>query len=165
MLRWLRRHALPSEIRARLDLAPGERIIAHAWTENGTAVVATTAALHLPEGRRIPWERIDQARWDDTGLVLTTEDEPEEVTPLPRPGRLAQAVYERVTATIVVSRHVPLLSDVEGAPGVRFIARRAPGSTDITWQLRYDEGVDPESPEIRQRTQRALARLREQTGV
>src|SRR5690606_14355533 len=105
MLRWLRRHALPPEIRARLVLAPGERVIAHALTgDRAAAVVATTAALHLPDGRRVPWERVDRAGWNDVGLALTVEGEPEQTVPLPAPGRLAQAVYERVTATIVVSR-------------------------------------------------------------
>lgn len=166
MLRWLRRHALPPEIRARLVLAPGERVIAHALTgDRAAAVVATTAALHLPDGRRVPWERIDRAGWNDVGLALTVEGEPEQTVPLPAPGRLAQAVYERVTATIVVSRHVPLLSEEEGSPGVRLTARRAPGGTEIAWRLRYDEGVDPDSPEVRRRCAQALARLREQMGV
>ncbi|KUP95235.1 hypothetical protein [Thermobifida cellulosilytica] len=166
MLRWLRRHSLPSEIRARLALEPGERVIAHALTGDRTAaVVATTAAVHLPDGRRVPWERVDHAGWNDVGLTLTVEDEPELVVPLPAPGRLAQAVYERVTATILVSRHVPLLAAEEGSPGVRLVARRSPGGSEVTWRLRYDEGVDPDSAEVRERTALALARLREQMGI
>ncbi|MEY9213293.1 hypothetical protein NI17_001490 [Thermobifida halotolerans] len=165
MLRWLRRHALPAEARDRLVLGRGERVIAHALTGDSAAVVATTAALHLPDGRRVPWERVDHAGWNDTGLVLTVEGEPDRVVPVPEPGRLAEAVFERVTATIVVSRHVPLLSAEEDSPGVRLTARRAPGGTEVTWRFRYDEGVDPDSAETRERTRAALDRLREQMGV
>ena len=43
--------------------------------------------------------------------------------------------------------------------------RHAPGGTEIAWRLRYDEGVDPDSPEVRRRCAQALARLREQMGV
>ncbi|TDQ51584.1 hypothetical protein [Actinorugispora endophytica] len=165
MLRWPRRNTLPADLRDRLRLRRGERVIAHAPAPGHGAVVATTASLRLPDGRAVPWERVERARWDDQGLVLTVEGEAELAVAVPEPGPLAEAVFERVTATIVVSTHVPLLSAEEGAPGVRLVARRAPGGTEVVWGTRYDEGVDPGSPEIRERAARALAALREQTGV
>lgn len=140
-------------------------MLAHALAPDRDAVVATTAALHLPDGAAIPWERIEHARWTGDGLVFTVEGEAERTVAVPEPGALAETVFERVTATIVVSEHVPLFSSEEGSPGVRLVARRAPGGTDVVWQVRYDEGVDSGSAEVRDRAAHALARLRDQVGL
>ena len=52
-------------------------------------------------------------------------------------------VRERVTATVVLQRHVA----VEGSRGVRVIARRAPsGRREVSWLFEYDEGIDPADP-------------------
>ncbi len=50
---------------------------------------------------------------------------------------------ERVTASVVLQRHVPLT----GRRGLRVIARRAPrGDRPLAWFYEYDEGVDPDGP-------------------
>nr|WP_157515554.1 hypothetical protein [Nocardiopsis trehalosi] len=159
----LRRSALPDPVRARLRLVPGERVLAHADAVEGT-LVATTRALHLPDGHAAPWERIDRARWSDTGLSFVEEGVGTRAFGVERPGRLAETVYERVTATIVVSRHVPLTGD-PGGRGLTVVARRPPGGSDITWRVHVDEGVDPDDPRVADHAARALAALREQTGV
>ncbi|GEP40681.1 hypothetical protein NPS01_43440 [Nocardioides psychrotolerans] len=70
------------------------------------------------------------------------------------PGRLLELVRERVTASIVLQRHVA----VTGRRGVRVIARRAPrGRADIAWFFEYDEGIDPEDSSVRASAEAALA--------
>ena len=51
------------------------------------------------------------------------EPRPEHRFVIDEPGRLLELVRERVTASVVLQRHVP----VDGRRGVRVIARRAPG--------------------------------------
>ncbi|MBB6170908.1 hypothetical protein HNR23_000968 [Nocardiopsis mwathae] len=159
----LRPHGLPREVRARLDLARGERILAHAEAAEGT-LVATTRALHLPDGHAARWEVIDRARWDENGLRFTEEGAGERTYTLDRPGRLAETVHERVTATILVSHHYSVTGDPDGL-GFTLVARRPPGGSDIAWQVHLDEGVHPDDPRLTDLVPQALAVLRARTGV
>ncbi|MBV2363008.1 hypothetical protein ACFPZ0_10575 [Streptomonospora nanhaiensis] len=176
------RAALPAEVRARVRLARGERVLAHTGAAEGT-LVATDRALHLPDGRAVPWEHVDRARWTEDAFAFVEEGRGEHRFAVADPGRLAEVVYERVTATILVSRHVPLgaAADDTGtgadpdpgagsAPatagrGFRLVARRPPGGSDVTWQVHMDEGVDPQDPRVAARVAPALAALRDQMGV
>lgn len=162
-MRLLRRAGLSRDTRSRLQLAAGERILAHAEAEGGI-LVATTRALHLPEGRAVPWEQIDHARWSDEGVTFTEEGSGDLTLRVPRPGRLAETAHERITATIVVSQYTNLTSG-NAARGFRLVARRPPGGSDITWRVHLDEGVDPQDPHVEEQVSRTLAQLREQLGI
>jgi len=86
---------------------------------------------------------------------------PEHVLDVEEPGRLLELVRERVTASVVLQRHVPL----EGRRGVRVIARRAPrGDRPVEWLYEYDEGIDPDDPAVRFEAERALAAARDELG-
>ncbi|QBI53362.1 hypothetical protein [Streptomonospora litoralis] len=163
-MRPLRRTAgLPEGLRSRLALRRGERVLAR--TGGGDdALVATDRALHLPDGHVVPWEHIDRARWTEEGFTFTEEGHGRRVFRVDEPGRLAEVVYERVTATIVVTRHIPLEGPDEGR-GFRLVARRPPGGSEISWQVHVDDGVDPQDPRVAERAGPALAALREQMGV
>lgn len=166
------RWTVPPQVRRRLR--KGERVLAQAPVAaaegSGSALVATTRALHLPDGEAVPWEIIDRARWTGEALVFTEEGVGERVFPLEadRPGseyrRLAETIAERVTATIVVSRHVPF-PDADATTGFRLVARRPPGGSEITWQVHIDAGVDPQAPGLSDAVARALSVLRRQMGV
>ncbi|MBI2243001.1 MAG: hypothetical protein HYU55_03290, partial [Nocardioides sp.] len=68
---------------------------------------------------------------------------------------------ERVTASIVLQRHVP----VDERRGLRVIARRAPsGNRPVQWVYEYDEGVDPDDPEVRRLAREALAAAQQDVG-
>ncbi|GLZ10980.1 hypothetical protein Acsp04_12150 [Actinomadura sp. NBRC 104425] len=162
----LRPGRLPAEIRDALALERGERPLASAATRGGSYVVATSAALHLPTAsggfHRLPWERIDQASWQDGHLhVHTTGGGPEYRVRLPDPGSVPETVRERVTATVVVSRHARL----PGGGSVRIAGRRPPGGGDVRWTLVFEAGLDPSDPGLRAQAEQILEDLRRQTGL
>ena len=77
------------------------------------------------------------------------------------PGLLLQLVRERVTASIVWQRHVPVTSK----HGVRIIGRRAPGARgSVTWFYEFDEQLNPADPQVRAAAEQALTRAREGLG-
>ena len=66
------------------------------------------------ESHRIPWEQVEAADWDrDTDTFRLSEvgswgdRRPVHTATLPEPGRLLELVRERVTASVVLQRHVP----------------------------------------------------------
>lgn len=158
----LRRAAPPIEV------AAGEKVLARAASESGP-VAGTRSALYLPGGRRIPWEQVEAADWDLDAATLRVsevgtwgEPRPSHSFVLTEPGRLLQLVRERVTATVVLQRHVP----IHGSSGVRVIARRATsGDRDLTWLFEYDEGIDPGDPVVDHAAQEALAAARGEIGA
>jgi len=150
-----------------VDVAAGERVLAHATTEAGV-VAGTRSALYLPDGVRIPWEQVEAADWDLDSETLRVsevgswgEPRPTHSVVLTDPGRLLELVRERVTASVVLQRHVP----IRGRRGLRVIARRAPaGEREVSWLFEYDEGIDPEDPFVEHAAQEALAAARDELG-
>jgi len=156
----------------------GERLLADAAAAEGH-LGGTRDALYLVRSRaggsfelsetvRIPWEEVEAADWDqDTSVLRVTEvGSWGEVRPAHRftieePGQLLVLVRERVTASIVLQRHVP----IDGRRGVRVIARRAPrGDRPVQWVYEYDEGVDPDDPEVRRLAGEALEAAQQEVG-
>jgi hypothetical protein len=146
-------------------VGPGEKVLA--WAASADGVVAgTRAALYLPGGRRIAWEQVEAADWDrDTETLRVSEvgtwgeTRPAYSLVLGDPSRLLQLVRERVTATVVLQRHVP----IRGQRGVRVIARRAPtGERELSWLFEYDEGIDPDDPFVEHAAQEALTSARDE---
>jgi hypothetical protein len=158
-----RRPTLPS-------LARGERLLAWAETAEGTLVGGTRDALHLPaaEPLRLPWEEVATAEWDVDEQELHVVEvgtygqvQREHRLALTDPDRLLSLVRERVTASIVVQRHVT----VRGRSGARILGRRAPGTQDaIAWFVEYDDGLDPADPEVARVVDEALASARGDVG-
>ncbi|WP_322938382.1 hypothetical protein [Nocardioides bizhenqiangii] len=152
------------------SMATGERLLAWADTTSGALVGGTRDALHLPdrEPPRLPWEEIATADWDADERELHVievgsygEPQPEHRLALADPDRLLALVRERVTASIVVQRHVP----VRGRLGVRVLGRRAPGGQGaIAWFVDYDDGLDPLDPDVATVVDEALASARGDVG-
>ncbi|MDQ1103481.1 hypothetical protein QE364_001509 [Nocardioides zeae] len=150
----------------------GGRVLAAAG-----GVVADRDALHLPGEHatpaRVPWERVDAAEWDaDAGTLTVTEVAPDvaaaprhvvvvdEADPRAR-DRLLQVVRERVTASVVLQRHVRVV----GRAGLHVVARRPPGGGALAWGFRFDVGIDPNDPAVRRVAADALARARDDVGA
>lgn len=155
-------------------LRPGERLLATALTEPRGDVDAaqevvggTARALYLPGGVVLGWHEIDQAIWHRDEFRLDVSTLPVDVPArsyeihLAEPGRLPELVRERVTSSIVVNQHVPLV----GRRGVKIIARRVPEQVELDWIVVYDPSVDDDDPEVRRRARDAVDVLRCNLGV
>ncbi|MGZ5399125.1 MAG: hypothetical protein ACXWDL_09690 [Nocardioides sp.] len=150
-----------------MAVGPGESVLAWAEATDGTLVAGTRDALYVGEDR-LPWEQVETAGWDrDADLLRISEvgtwGQPrvEHAFSFDDPGRLLQLVRERVTASVVLQRHVM----VDGRRGLRVIARRAPrGDRPVAWFYEYDEGVDPSDPAVREAAENALSAAREELG-
>ena len=151
-----------------IEVAAGERVLAWTTATDGAVLAGTRDALYLP-GHRLPWEDIETADWDRDTEVFRVVDvgtwgEPR--TPhtftITEPRRLLELVRERVTASVLLVRHVP----VEGRRGVKVIARRAPsGARGLRWLYAYDEGIDPNDPTVRLAAETGLARAKDEVGL
>jgi hypothetical protein len=157
----------------------GERLLADAVAEEGH-LGGTRDALYLLRSRagggfelaetvRIPWEEVEAAEWDlETSVLRVTEvgswgeQRAEHRFTLSEPGRLLELVRERVTASVVLQRHVR----IDGRRGLRVIARRAPrGDRPVQWVYEYDEGVDPDDPQVQRAAAEALEAARQDVGT
>jgi hypothetical protein len=154
-------------------VAAGERLLAWVPVSDGGWVAGTRDALYVPDAR-VSWEQVQAADWDqEEGRLVVTEvgtwGEPRPRHELTIPDsatkdadRLLQLVRERVTASVLLSRHVR----VTGRRGVRVVARRAPsGGSVVRWLYEYDEGIDPDDPVVRAAAETALARAKEDVGL
>jgi len=153
--------------RPAIEVGPGESVLAWAESTDGTVVAGTRAAVYVGT-ERLPWEQVEAADWDrDTDLLRISEvgtwgeQRVEHALSFDDPGRLLQLVRERVTASVVLQRHVV----VDGRRGVRVIARRPPsGDRSVAWFYEYDEGLDPADPAVREVAEAAFRIAREELG-
>jgi hypothetical protein len=150
----------------------GERVLASATAGDGAVLAGTRDAFYVVrdgDTRRVPWEQVEAAGWDrDTDTFRLSEvgtwgeQRPVHTATLDEPGRLLELVHERVTASVVLQRHVSL----GRRRSMRVIARRAPSGTgDVHWVYEYDEGVDPDDPEVRAAAREALELARRDVGL
>jgi len=151
---------LPAEARAALGLARGDRVLAAARTTDGRWVAATATHL-LGAGGPVPWSQVGHAQWVDDDDVLVVDPVADAFAPLrlrlPVPGRLPETVHERVMASIVVSRRVPVAG---GA--LRVVARRGEGP--IAFQVLAEDGTDPDDERVRAAGAEEVRRLRAELG-
>ena len=114
MRRAARRPPLPADDAADLEVG-GERVLAWAPLHGGGVAAATVVGLRVrtPQGRlvRRPWTDVDHAAWDEDSATLAvwwvgsrtpTPLEVGDETFLP------EVVHERVRASIVLTRELPL---------------------------------------------------------
>lgn len=167
----LRLTPLPEAVRS-LPVGAGEKVLAGCLTDSGAVVAGTRYALYLslPESgvKRISWERVEQADWDQETSLLTVSEvgdwgavRPVHELALVEPARLLELIRERVTASLLLQRHVR----IHGGRGVHVIARRAPhGDRAVTWVYQFDEGIDPSDPEVRRLAEIGLVRAQQEFG-
>lgn len=160
---------LPRSERELLQLERGEKVLAYAGTRGGSKVVATGHALHVPDGAggftRVPWERVLRAAWQGDLLHVWSDDAEYRVR-LVEAGSVPEVVQERVTSTVVVSRHFDL-----GPGGVRIVGRRpthdrpSPAREELRWAMVFDDGTDPDDPGVRAKAEQLLRAVRRQVGL
>lgn len=135
-----KRHSAP--------VAPGERVLASAPLVGADGVVAGTREALYIGGHRLPWEQVHDASWDRESEILTVTETGRARTvhrlAVDNPVRLLQFVRERVTASVVLQRVVPLPRGT-----ARIVARRAGGGErELTWLVEYDDLADPHDPAV-----------------
>lgn len=177
----LRRKTWPRELSEAVAVAsrrsPGgkEDILAAVELTDGRWVAGTRAAVYLPTEvpdavRRVGWEAIERAGWDSEASVLTIYETTAFGTPLRAtdlkvddPGRFGQLLRERVDASVLVQRHIPLA----GKRGVRVVGRRNPAEPDtaVTWNFVLDKGLEPDQPGVLDAAEAALKSVRDEFGV
>jgi hypothetical protein len=132
-----------------------------ARTRDRQWLAATDQAL-VGAGLRIPWSDVVHAQWFDEESALVLDPVREAFAPrrfeLADPGRLPEVVHERVMASIVVSRRVPV-------PGgaVRVVGR-VDADGELVWQVVPEVGVDLDRPEVRRAADHTVADLRREFG-
>jgi hypothetical protein len=151
---------LDAAVRSRLDLQPREHVLAWNNDDGGRAVVASDSGLHLqrvpPDYTRFGWEQIERAAFDAGVLTVVLTPDAGAATlriPLSEGRDVAVAVRDRVTASVVVDRFVPLA----GERGVRVVGRRRSDGvlvwrTDLDSELAgdgWDAGVAHALTEVR----------------
>jgi hypothetical protein len=167
---------VPADVLARADLPRGEKVLAHTVTNDDTWLLGTRLQLVIvethdpdaePAATHIPWETVEDAAWDrDDARLRVTEigrygaPRPMHSFTVEDPALLLQLIRERVTASIVLQRRVP----VRGKLGLTVIARRSPVGGPVAWMHAYDEGVDPTDPEVVAVADHALAQAQTEVG-
>jgi hypothetical protein len=159
-MRSIRRKSLPDG----LVVERGEKVLAQAATRAGSAVVATNGALYVPAGEefwRLPWEQVDWAGWKDGWLHVRRTGGEERHIRLDEAGSVPEVVRDRVTATVVASRHFALPGG-----GVRIVGRRpARGEGELSWSFVFDAGMDADDPGLQALAEQGLAEFRAQMGL
>lgn len=170
-MRRIRRTSLPADVRSSLPLVSAERPLAYAEARQGVWWVGTLAALYVAHGDdwvRLAWEVVEHAEWEkDSGALLVTETadfgerQQQHRADFDDASRLLQLIRERVTASVVMTRFVP----VEGRTGMTLVGRRAPGSDgEVEWSFVLGAGLEPDDPRLREIAQRALVEAERELG-
>lgn len=150
---------------ARLQLRPKERVLAWADDGAGRAVVASETALHAqrnpPEYSRYGWEQIEHVTYD--AGVLTVDLVPQQGSaslriPVGDAPRLPVVVRDRVTASVLIDRFVPLRGDA----GVRVVARRSVDG-QVAWRTVLDADL-ANDPAAKRSADEALNDVRAEIG-
>jgi hypothetical protein len=165
------RARLAPAMRAALELAQGERVLAFAVDDNtGGYVVATTYALAVvtPTAERTVrrrWLSVDAGSWEPETATLTVT-----WADGGRPGQwsfrdqrtlLPETLRERVQASVVIATRLTLGDRRAGRVAIRqdFATRELIAQTILG---RYGRDDDPE---VQAHVQAALAHLRDQVGL
>ena len=162
---------VPAEVLGRADLPRGEKVLASAAAVDGTWLLGTRVRLVVvapsSDVVSMPWERVEDAGWDQdesllriTGIGEYGRPRPSYSLTMKEPALLLQLLRERVTASIVLQRRVP----VRGSLGLVVIGRRSPVGGPVSWMHAYDAGLDPDDPEVVVIADLALAQAQGEVG-
>lgn len=164
----------PEPVRATVDAAADERVLAWGERVDGGWTVATSRGLRVvpPPGAEHPdvpvlgWHEIGTARWAAAGaggtftVVPLTEVElgvqarqPAQRHVLRTAGELPGVLRTRVDRTVVTSQRHPL----PGGGAVLLVARRVPGQAAREWTVVFDDDADRDDPAAREAARQRLA--------
>lgn len=165
----LRRPRPPEAVVRAAALGAGERLLASAAVPGGWALVSTHA-LHVVSvdeagptaARSVRWTDVHRATAVPAENVLDVQLVDGARWSLPvgtRPGRLPEAVRERVQNSVVVARRIPARGG-----GIHVVARRTP-EQQLSLQVFGDPGVDVGQPDLQDEVSRTAAAVRSEVGI
>jgi hypothetical protein len=144
-------------------LNSGERVMAAAPHSGGRLVATNFALLSFDnhENLRIPWELTLSAKWDESVLVVVSQDEPNGTArtrawKLDEPGLIPDTVRERITTAQVFDQ----VKDLPEVGKVRFLARKS--GQEISWAALPVSEISPGS---QTHIQNELNELRQTLGI
>ena len=161
----LGRDELPEGFTGRLE--GDERVLGCAALTGGGHLVVTSWGLWVPEAdgpRRVGWHLVSKAAWgngavelieaveEQAGNAVLLAERPVRRLRLAEPGRVPQAIHERVTGSIRSRHH----RDLPGG-GAWFVQRKVAGRDGVVLQVRPDPGTDVDA--VRQVAADAAAAL------
>lgn len=155
--------------RSTLATEPGRtaRVLAWAAPADGELVVLSPAALSLLRHDtwvHRGWHEIERGGWNAETAQLRWQvySGEREAVRLPDPARVPEVFAERVAASIVFERFVPV--DAHPSRGVIVSGRRdlADGGARLSWHASLTRGLTWRTPGLRELADEALAEVREQ---
>jgi hypothetical protein len=164
-----RRAPLPSDVRAAVPVAGGEKVLAWARDEeSGGHVVATTHHLAFVGGDGAlawerPWHEAESGTWKgETGLltVLWVGHRPTQWR-VTEPSLLQQTLRERIQASVVIADEFRTRS----RRTVRVVIRQDLRTGRLLEQTIPGKGASLEDPEVAAEATERLARLRTEVGL
>ena len=145
-------------------------MLASAAALDGTWLLGTRERLIVvdaDDSTHLAWEEIEDASWENddarlriTGIGTYGEPRPSYTFQMGDPALLLQLIRERVTASIVLQRRVP----VRDRLGLTVIGRRSPVGGPVAWMHAYDPGLDPADPDVRAAADAGLAQAKAEIG-
>jgi hypothetical protein len=155
-------------------LARDERVVAWAGATRDDVMVATNLGLWLPGAtERLGWHEIHKATWSGRQLAVVPArlvraadgyevmaDQPPLVFTLLDPDNVPDQVRTRVTRSVGYTSHHAL----PGGGAVRVVGRRVSGVNGLRWTVRYDDGSDPDAPDVADATAALVAEARAGAG-
>jgi len=146
-------------------LTAGERVLAWSELSDGGWMVATDLRLHATEpALDVSWVDVIGAGWEAPELTVRLwvgVGNKEVSYRITEERTLPQVIRERVEETLLVQTKV----EISGRHGMRFLARRVPGTGDTLWQQIADPGLDLDDPAVQARVDSAQRQLRDLFGV
>ncbi len=163
----LRRAALPDDVRHRLALVRGERVLGHGRLTDGWAVATTRGLVVVPtdgDPRRRDWSEVSGARLDpetETVTVDWVDGSPPAALRLAEPDRQFAGVLRQCVDSSVIHRETVAL------PGraVVQVALRRGADGDLFTQVIGPGGVDLSDPATAAAVDAAELRVREAAGL
>lgn len=165
---WTKRRGIPQEtydswtvsLAARPDRQ--SRVLAWATTSDGFAI-ASPAVLSYGDvdgWTHLGWHEIERGGWEaDPGRLTWSRYGGEQGSvELTEPGRLPEVFRERVAASIVLEKFVPILNN----RGVLISGRRdlAEGDVEITWNSALGRGLTWQTEGVQAAVDHAISQVR-----
>ena len=165
--------APPEAVLRSAGLGSGEKVHAAAQDDwDGAWVLATTWRLvTVGDDGQVqldrPWLTVDSGSWDPDTYQLGVSWV--DGTPVTRwrlrsssgPGRLPEALHDRVSASVVLTRHV----DLGTGRTARVVIRKDLATRELHEQVLVDRAARPGDTELRDEVARARTEVRSQVGL